>query len=97
MAYDEYFPDDETLKRNLYKEYKLSEAEEASLKDIETQLKNRKIDSSNRDELLEYLESLHSKIMKVKEAEYSYEGEHNLNINRYLQRIKKLAQEIERA
>ncbi len=92
---DEEFPDSETYKKETYKEFRLSDIQEHNLKEIEVELKNKKINNSNKDTMLEYLEGLYNDITKIKEVEYAYEGEQNFNINRYLQRIKKLMQEIE--
>ncbi len=93
---DNEFPDEETIKKQEYSSFKLTEVQEKNLAEIEMELKEKKIHPDNKDEVLDYLENLYSDISKIKEAEYSYEGEQNFNINRYLQRIKKLISEIEK-
>ena len=96
MGYSDDFPDEETLKEQSYKEFKLTPIDENNLKDIEKNLANKKIDSENKSDLLEYLEGLYAKINDIKKEEHSNEGDSNFNVNRYLTRIKKLISEIEK-
>lgn len=96
MGRDEDFPDDETLKKQSYQGYKLSSVQEKNLQEIEKELKEGKLSHSNKEDVLDYLNGLHIELLKVREQEYSYEGEDNLNVNRYLQRVKKLIEAIDK-
>ena len=94
---DEYrFPDEETLRKENYEGYELSDFHEKNLKEIEKELKERKINSTNKGAILEYLQKLYTELSMTKKQEYPYEGESNFSINRDLQRVKKLMDEVER-
>lgn len=96
MPGDYDFPDNETLKKQNYKEFKLTDIQEKNLKEIEKNYSEGKINSENKKDMLEYLETLHVEISKTKENEREYEGENNFNINRYLKRIEELIKKIEK-
>ena len=93
---DDMFVNDSQVTEKAYKEYKLSDLEEHNLKDIENSLSKGLINSSNKDDMLDYLEDFKDKLIKVKEAEYQYEGEDNNNINRAIKRVMKLIAAIEK-
>jgi hypothetical protein len=96
MKYSDDFPDDETLQEQNYKEFKLSALQEKNLKEIEKNVAEGKINSENKEDMLVYLERLYGQINEIKKEESKYEGEENFNINRYLDKIKKLIKEIEK-
>ncbi|HME87018.1 MAG TPA: hypothetical protein VKE88_01260 [Candidatus Nanoarchaeia archaeon] len=96
MGYSDDFPDEETIKEQSYKEFKLDPITEKNLNEIEGNLKNKKITKENKEDLLEYLEKKYAVIQEVKREEQSYEGDANFNINRYLKKIKTLIDEIEK-
>lgn len=89
-----YFASDEAIKRRNYKEFVLSPLDQDSLKDIENTIAKGKVTDENREEIVEFLEGLHRRIMAVKRNEYEYEGEQNLNVNEYLMHIQKLLQRV---
>jgi len=93
---DPYLPDDATLVDKSYKEFKLDKIDEVNLNDIEKSLEHHKINSSNKEDMLDYLNKLLQKILEIKRLEYSYEGDNNLNINEYLSRIMLLKEKVER-
>jgi hypothetical protein len=96
MGYDEDFPDEETLKKQVYEEYRLEPVHEKNLKEIENNVRQKKVTADNKQDLLNYLQDLHTELSMIKQEEYQYEGENNFNINRDLQRIKRLILEIEK-
>jgi len=91
-----YFPDEETIRKENYEGYELSDFHGSNLKEIEKELKEKKINSKNKGTILEYLQKLYGELSMVKKQEYPYEGESNFNINRDLQRVKKLIEEVEK-
>ncbi len=91
---DEYRPSDSVLKKKVYEEFELSLVEEQNLNELEKNIKENKINSSNKADMLDYLTGLHTKLRKIKEAEYEYEGDANLNINTYLRRVENLINKI---
>ena len=93
---DEYYPDDETIKKQEYQEFELSDVQEKNLKEIEDELKNKKITILNKKDMLEYLQTLYTDVLRIKKEEYPYEGDSNFNINRALEKIKNLIQEVEK-
>jgi hypothetical protein len=93
---DEDFPDDETLKKQNYEEFRLNSVQEHNLKEIEQSLKNKKVNGDNKKDILDYLQDLYTELSIIKKDEYQYEGEQNFNINRELQRIKKLIETVEK-
>ncbi len=98
MGYDDEYalPDDETLKKENYEEYTLSDVDEKNLGEIEFDLKKKKINTSNKKDILDYLQKLRSQINTIAKEEYKFEGAQNPNINKYLKRIEILNSEIEK-
>jgi hypothetical protein len=88
--FDDYFVGDEVVKLRAYKEFNLEMVDEANLNEIEHSLNAKKLNKHNCKDSLEYLEDLFRKIQQIKANEYSYEGDANLNVNTYLERIKTL-------
>ena len=86
--FDFYFSGDDVIKKRNYKEFILSREDEESLLDIEKSIKEKK--TFNKKDILEFLQKLNAKVYAAKKNEYEYEGENNLNLNEYLDRIKKL-------
>jgi len=93
--FDDYFVGDETIKKKNYNEFVLPKEDQASLDDIEKTLKEGKIDSSNKNMYLEFLFKLHGKIDIIRRNEREYEGDNNLNVNIYLNRIQSLIKRIQ--
>ena len=91
---DEYRPSEHVMKKKAYEEFELSLVDEQNLKELEKNIKEKKIDSSNKTDMLDYLMELHSKLLETKESEYEYEGDANLNINSYLRRVELLMNKI---
>lgn len=93
--FDFYFAGEEAIKKKNYKEYVLDSVDENNLKDIEKSLEKGIIDSTNKKMMLDYLFNLHKKISEIKRNEFEYEGENNMNVNMYLNRIRKLIEKIQ--
>lgn len=93
--FDDYFVGDETIKKKNYGEFVLPKEDQASLDDIEKTLKAGKVNSSNKNMYLEYLFKMYAKIQTVKNNEREYEGENNLNVNIYLNRIQSIIKKIQ--
>lgn len=93
--FDDYFVGDEIIKKKNYKEFVLPKHDQESLADIEKTLKEGKIDSSNKTMYLEYLLKLFNSIDMIKRNEHEYEGDNNLNVNMYLNRIQGLIKKIQ--
>lgn len=92
---DDYFVGDEIIKKKNYNEFVLPKHDQESLADIEKSLKEGKINSSNKAMYLEYLLKLFGKIDTIKKNEHEYEGDNNLNVNMYLDRIQRLIKKIQ--
>ncbi|MGV8151087.1 MAG: hypothetical protein ACP5NV_05145 [Candidatus Woesearchaeota archaeon] len=92
--FDDYFVGDEVIKKKNYKEFHLPKEDEDSLKDIEKTLHAGKINSSNKSMYLDFLYKLYVKVQMIKKNEYEYEGENNLNVNIYVDRIQSLIRKI---
>jgi hypothetical protein len=96
MALDDpYDFDDSIMQVRSYKEFKMEKIDKDNLNEIEKNLLENKITSSNRNEILTYLSRMLRKINEIKKQEYHYEGEHNDNLNEYLKRIILLKEKIE--
>lgn len=93
--FDDYFVGDETIKKKNYGEFVLAKEDQASLDDIEKTLKAGKINSSNKNMYLDFLFKLHGKIDIIRRNEREYEGDNNLNVNIYLDRIQRLIKKIQ--
>ena len=91
-----YFPDDETIKKENYEGYELSDFHERNLKEVVKELKEKRINSGNKATILDYLQKLYTELLMIKKQESPIEGESNFNINRDLQRVKKLIEEVEK-
>lgn len=88
---------DSALNRRSFEEFVLEKVDEDNLLEIEKNLKEGKISNSNKEEIMDYLGKLYNKIAGIKALEYEYEGELNINVNTYLQRIKMLLEKIHHA
>jgi hypothetical protein len=93
--FDDYFVGDETIKKKNYGEFVLPKEDQASIDDIEKTLKAGKVNSSNKNMYLEFLFKLYGKIDIIKRNEREYEGDNNLNVNIYLDRIQRLIKKIQ--
>jgi len=85
---------DTTLNRKAFKEFVMDKVDEDNLTEIENNLRDGKINNSNKEVMMDYLGKLYNRIKEIKTLEYTYEGELNLNVNSYLQRIKTLLERI---
>ena len=92
--FDDYFVGDEVIKKKNYKEFSLPKEDEESIKDIEKTLKAGKINSSNKNMYLDFLYKLSAKVQMIKRNEYEYEGDHNINVELYLERINSLIRKV---
>jgi len=94
--FDDYFTGDEVIKMRAYEEFSLDKVDEANLLEIEKSIHSGKLNKHNSRDSLEYLEDLFRKIQQIKGNEREYEGDANLNVNEYLERIKTLIQQVKR-
>lgn len=85
---------EETYMKRTYEGFILDKVDEDNLKEIASNLREGKINSSNKKTILEYLSKIHQKINNIKKNEFSYEGEGNTNVNMYIEKIEKLAKKI---
>lgn len=85
---------EETYMKRAYDGFIIDKLAEDNINEITSNLKEGKINSSNKKTILEYLSKIHEKISTVKKNEFAYEGEENTNVNIYIARIEKLAKKI---
>jgi hypothetical protein len=92
--YDPYEPNEKVIQARNYIEFRLSKADNDSIKNIEKSITEGKITIQNSKDSLGYLTNLYKKILEIKKQEYQYEGEDNENVNKYLEKISALRNQI---
>ena len=87
--------DDSVMQNRGYEEFRLDKIDEDNLYDIENCLKNGKINSENKMDILTYLNTLFRKMSDIRKRENILVPEDNENVHDYLDRISKLRFQIE--